>query len=214
MNTLNTPLSADIQKLPRNYLPRDFSVENWASLEPYFKELLNREINSKNDLEKWLLDYSELEAAISEDACWRQINMTRDTENKSLEEAFNYFVLHIQPHIQPCTDALNKKLIQSPFISGLDKSTYSAYLRTIQKNIDLFREENILLLAELGVLQQQFGQITGRMTIEHNGDEFTLQQAAKFFTARTARSGKPCIAKFMNAGTKTAKRLMICLINY
>ena len=34
---------------------------------------------------------SELEAVVSEDACWRQIRMTCDTENKKLEEAFTYF---------------------------------------------------------------------------------------------------------------------------
>ena len=34
--------------------------------------------------------------------------------------------------------------------------------------------------AELSVLQQQYGVISGKMTIEVNGQEYTLQQAAKF----------------------------------
>ena len=85
--------SADIKKLPRNYLPADFSVKNWNGLEPYFKELLEREIDSVATLEQWLKDASELEAVISEDACWRQIRMTCDTESKELEQAFNFFML-------------------------------------------------------------------------------------------------------------------------
>ncbi|MCU0387800.1 MAG: M3 family metallopeptidase, partial [Chitinophagaceae bacterium] len=48
----------------------------------------------------------------------------------------------------------------------------------------LFREENIPLQSELSILQQQYGQLTGRMTIEHNGQEFTMQQAAKFLLSK------------------------------
>ena len=55
---------------------------------------------------------SELEAVVSEDACWRQIRMTCDTENKTLEEAFTYFCLQIQPKIQPYADKLNRKLVE------------------------------------------------------------------------------------------------------
>jgi len=43
--------SADIQKLPRHYLPQDFTLSTWEALEPFFKELLERPINSKAELE-------------------------------------------------------------------------------------------------------------------------------------------------------------------
>ena len=65
--------SADIKKLPRHFLPKDFTVTTWENLEPFFIDLLERKINSKEDLEQWLKDISELEAVVSEDACWRQI---------------------------------------------------------------------------------------------------------------------------------------------
>jgi oligoendopeptidase F len=172
--------TADIKKLERNYLPKDFTVTDWAALEPYFKELNDREITDKSSLEKWLHDMSELEAAVNEDACWRQIKMTCDNENKALEEAFNFFCMEIQPKIQPYSDALNKKLVNSPFLKELDEAKYFTYLRSTKKNIDLFREENIPLQAEVAVLQQQFGQISGAMMITVNGEEYTLQQAAKF----------------------------------
>ncbi len=172
--------SADIQKLPRNFLPTDFSVTNWQGLEPFFKNLDERAINSSSDLEQWLKDASELEAVISEDACWRQIKMTCDTENKELEESFNFFMMEIQPKIQPYSDKLNKKLIDCPFTKELDNEKYFTYLRNVKKNIELFQEANIPLQAELSVLQQQFGVISGKMTVEVNEQEYTLQQAAKF----------------------------------
>lgn len=175
-----TAYSADIQKIKRNFVPEHFQITNWESLEPFFKELLEREITTIGDLEQWLLDQSELEAVVNEDACWRQIKMTCDTENKSLEEAFNYFYLNIQPNIQPYADALNKKIINHPLITSLDEKKYFTFLRTIRKSIELFREENIPIQAELSVMQQQFGVISGKMTVEVNGKEYTLQQAAKF----------------------------------
>ncbi|HMO62301.1 MAG TPA: M3 family oligoendopeptidase [Ferruginibacter sp.] len=172
--------SADIQKLKRSYLPANFTVTDWTGIEPFFKELLNRTIDSLAELEQWLQDGSELEAVISEDACWRQIRMTCDTENKALEEAFNFFCTEIQPQIQPYADALNKKLVQHPLAASLDAEKYFTYLRSIRKSIELFREENIPLQSELAVLQQHFGMISGKMTVTVDGQEYTLQQASKF----------------------------------
>lgn len=172
--------SADIRKLPRHFLPADFTISSWEGLEPYFKNLEEREISSLTDLEQWLKEASELEAAISEDVCWRQIRMTCDTENKALEEAFTFFMMEIQPKIQPYSDRLNRKLVDHPLSSQLDREKYFTYLRNVRKNIDLFRESNISLQAELNVMQQQFGVISGKMTVTVKGQEYTLQQAAKF----------------------------------
>lgn len=171
---------AAIQKIPRSFLPADYKVTDWNSLEPYFRELAERSLNSKADLSQWLQDLSELEAVVSEDACWRQIKMTCDTTDKSLEEAFTYFCMEIQPKLQAYADQLNKKLIACPFTDELDQSLYHTYLRSVRKSIELFREENIPIAAELSVLQQQYGAIAGKMTVEVDGKEYTLQQAAKF----------------------------------
>ena len=67
--------SADISKLPRHYLPVDFTVENWSALEPFFIDA--RPIQCKICTIK---DASELEV-VSEDAETDQ--MTYDTENKT-----------------------------------------------------------------------------------------------------------------------------------
>ena len=116
--------SADIKKIDRHFIPTNFMVTNWETLKPFFDELVEREIASLTALEKWLQDVSEIQAVISEDACWRQIKMTCDTENKELEEAFTFFCMEIEPNIKPFADALNKKLMASPFIKELDKNLY------------------------------------------------------------------------------------------
>jgi len=138
-------LSADIQKLPRHYFPKEFKLTTWEAIEPYCKELVEREINNSSELEQWMKDLSELEAVVSEDACWRQIRMTCDTTDKTLEEAFTYFCLEIQPKLQPVADTLNRKLMACPYTDDLNKEKYFTYLRNIKKSIELFREENIPL---------------------------------------------------------------------
>jgi oligoendopeptidase F len=172
--------TADIKKTTRTFLPTSFEVTTWENVAPFFKNLLDREINSKIDLELWLLNMSELEAVISEDACWRQIKMTCDTTDKTLEEAFTYFCIHIQPKIQEYADMLNKKLLQCPYTKDLNEKEYFTYLRSVAKNIELYKEENLPIQAELSVEQQKFGAITGAMMVTINGQEYTLQQAAKF----------------------------------
>ena len=172
--------TANIEKLPRRFVPANFVVTDWQSIEPFFKALLDKEISSKEQLEDWLMQMSEVEAVVSEDACWRQIKMTCDTTDVLLEASFNFFCTEIQPHIQPYADALNKKLINHPLLNTLEQRQYFTYLRSIKKNIDLFREENIPLQSELAVMQQHFGVISGKMTVTINDKEYTLQQAAKF----------------------------------
>ena len=170
--------SASIEKKERKFLPGDFKLTTWDALQPYFENLLQRAINSKQALEKWLANISELEAVISEDACWRQIQMTRDTTNKAYEEAFTYFCMEIEPKMKPYFFELNKKLLASDFKNELDRNVYLPYLRSVANAVSLYREENVPIQADISLLAQLFGVISGKMTIEHDGLEYKLQQAA------------------------------------
>ena len=164
----------------RKFLPNKLKVTSWDVLSPYFIQLLEREINSKTDLENWLKDRSELEAFVSEDMAWRYVRMTCDTTNKDLEQAYLFFVTEIEPQISPLTDKLNHKFIQSPFVDELDKEKHFIYLRGIRKEIEIFREENVPLMAEISTESQKYAAIIGSMNVEIDGKELTMQQAANF----------------------------------
>lgn len=176
MMTTNAP----IEKVKRSFLPEDFKVSTWDTLQPYFEDLKSRNLDSKASLEQWLKDISELEAVISEDASWRQIHMTCDTTSKTYEEAFTYFCMEIEPKMKPYFFELNKKLLASPYHGELDKSMYFPYLRSVDNAVKLYREENVPIQAELSVLAQSFGVISGKMSITIDDKEYTLQQAARF----------------------------------
>ena len=173
-------LSANIEKPVRVFLPENFVISDWNSIASFFEDLVERPLKTSADLEKWLMDMSELEAVISEDISWRHIRMTCNTEDKSLQDSFTFFMMEIQPKIQPYADRLNRKLVDSPLTAALDKQKYFTYLRSVKKSIELFRKENIPIQSELSVLAQQYGTISGKMTITVKDQEYTLQQAMKF----------------------------------
>ena len=77
----------------RKFLPENLVIDSWEKLEPFYEELKSRSISTKEELKNWLLDRSELEAVLEEDAGWRYIKMTIDTSNKDLSEAYNFFVI-------------------------------------------------------------------------------------------------------------------------
>jgi oligoendopeptidase F len=166
--------------MKRNFVKPDFTVTTWELLKPYFTELQNRAIISVSELEKWLKDYSELSAVISENMAWRYIKMTCDTANTELRDSFNDFVQNIEPNMSPIANDLNKKIIATPFKDQLTKAGYDIYLRGIKNSIDLFREENIPLNTKLQELEQQFGEINGAQSIEYAGEKMTLQKAGIF----------------------------------
>lgn len=169
-----------IVKTQRRFLPDKLKVTTWEVLEPYFNNLLQREIGSKTDLENWLKDRSELEAFVSEDLAWRYVRMTCDTENKDLEKAYLYFVTEIEPKVSPLTDKLNRKLVTCTYLNELNTEAYFIYLRGIKKEIEIFREANVPLMAEIAAESQKYGSIVGSMTVELDGKELTLQQAANY----------------------------------
>lgn len=173
-------MSLSIPKRPaRTFLKESFQVTNWTDLKPYFDSLLERPLNSVDDLKAWLRDRSELESAISEDLGWRYIKMTCYTEDKVLGERYADFIQNIQPEIAPVSDALNKKAAACPFLATLSKETgYDIMTRNLKKDIELFREENIPLFTEINTESQKYAQLSGAMTIEWKGQELTLQQAS------------------------------------
>ena len=170
----------DIPKRPaRKFLSEDFKLTTWETLKPFFDDLFAREIHTPAHLKKWLHDRSELESVLSEDMGWRYIRMTCFTENVEYRNAYQDFVQNIQPQIAPVSDQLNKKAMASPFLSELEKeSGYDMMVRNLKKDIELFREENVPLYTEISTETQKYAQISGAMTVELNGQELTLQQAA------------------------------------
>ena len=171
----------NLTKNPRIFLADNLKIDSFESVSVYYDDLIKREISSLEDFINWLKPRSELDAVLEEDAAWRYIKMTIDTTNQAYSKDYNLFITEIQPKLSPLDDALNKIQNKSPYKEALmDDEAYRIYFKSYDVQLQLFREENIPLEAELNELAQKYGVISAAQTIEMEGKEITMQKAAQY----------------------------------
>jgi len=163
--------------LKRNFLPPEFRLTVWSRLKPYYDNLLQRSIDSVSELEQWIQDRNELEAAVSEAFSWRYVHLTQDSSDERAADLYQYAVEELLPRIARLEDKLNRKMVESPYLDQLDPEDFSIHLRTIRNAVQLFRRENIPLTTEAQLKAKEYGKIISEMTIGVNGKQMTLQQA-------------------------------------
>ncbi len=164
----------------RTFIPNSLIPNNWEELKPYYKSLLEEEIDSTADLEKWLLKRDEVDSAVAEYIAWLYIKMTCNTADEDVSKQYNDFITNIKPNVAPISNQLNQKFITSPFIDHLDAAVYFPMIRSTKQASDLFRDENISLQTQLNIKEKEYTQLSGSFSIEYNGKELTLQEAAKY----------------------------------
>ncbi|OJW71557.1 MAG: oligoendopeptidase F [Candidatus Amoebophilus sp. 36-38] len=165
----------------RKFLPEEFQILGWESLAPFYKLLLDKKINSSEELCLWLAQRSELEGAISEDAGWRYIHTTRDTGNETYKKRYEEYITDILPQIMPLSHQLDEKIVQSPYTATLAKEVgYDLLVHCLKTKINLYRPENIPLFTKIQLQAHQYGKIASEMTITRDGKELTMQQAATY----------------------------------
>lgn len=175
--------------LDTTFVPADIDCSDWSQIEPLTRDLLERPIETAAALERWLLDRSELESALSEAQANRYIAMTCDTESEEKKRAFLQFVEEIEPKYKPIASALNRRLIESPAAGELDARRYEVLLRDAKRDVEMFREANVPIEVELAKLDQQYQEICGAMTCDFDGQVRTMPQMTRYLevTDRTRR---------------------------
>ena len=172
-----------IERRKRQFLGEDFKLESWELVKPFYENLKTREINSKEEFEKWLRDRSELESYLSENMAWRYIKMTCDTSDEENQKAYQFFVEQISPNTAVYSDEFNKKSLALAEKYQLSGDGYDIMLRGLRKSVEIFREENIELDIKIQLKQTEYQGLTGSMTVEIDGEEMTMPKAATYLQA-------------------------------
>lgn len=188
-------LTADAVRLITRFVPSDINYSNPDSVVDLFRTLEQREPGSLREFENWIRDFSELESVLHEELAWRYIKSSCNTADIDAERAYDFFVSEIEPLTAPWFQKLHQKLLASPFINELDVNEYFVFLRGIKTEISLYREENIPLFTRIDQLSQQYGKIAGAQTIELNGKELTMPQAATKFKSTDENERKTVFEK-------------------
>ncbi len=186
----------------RRFVPATIDLGDWSQIAPLFDRLeaVAPSLSTVGELERWLVDWSELSAALDEESSRRYIAMTCHTDNADAEKSFLQFVEKIEPELKPRQFRLEKMLMAHPQRGALlnvgvqasacpppDKlklelqpPRYQVFIRDVQNHVELFREENVSLETEEAKLTQQYQKLSGSLTVQFRGEEKTLVQMGKF----------------------------------
>ncbi len=166
----------------RRFVPERANLGDWPATVPLFDQLEARapRCASAAELERWLLDWGELSAALDEEGSKRYIAMTCHTDNPDAEKAYLDFVENIEPQLKPRQFQLAKLYEAHPLRSQLPKSRYEVFDRSTMVHVELFRPENVPLETEEAKLSQQYQKISGALTAQFRGEEKTLVQMGRY----------------------------------
>ncbi len=172
-------------------LPQSLDARKWEALEPHYRELTQRDLGSAADLERLILDRSELDARAEEAQANLYIGMTCHTDDPARQSAYLAFVKEVEPKLKIVGAALDRTIVDSPHAAGLRSPRYDTYLRSLRQDARLFRPENVPLQTEAATLEQEYSAICGAMSVDFEGREHTMPQMARYLesTDRPQREG-------------------------
>ena len=168
------------RNMPRRFVPPDFKFE-WADISRLYERLGSRNLESLQDLMKWLADEAEFDAVISELRNVRYINYTRQTDDAAYQKAYEDYTEHLEPKIKLASFQLLQKYIACPLRAQLPQASYGLENRRREAALRVFRAENVELERQESFLAQDFQKTAGAMTVQFRGEERTLQQMSKFY---------------------------------
>jgi oligoendopeptidase F len=147
---------------------------HWDTIQPYVDRLLGAELDS-NSVEPWLQDWSDLSAVLYETNARIQREITENTADREAEKRFLAFVGKIVPQVRMADQALRDRLLG---VEGYTPSPETReMLQRFRAEATIYCDENVPLLSELMVLENEYGKITGALTIDWDGDAETLPKA-------------------------------------
>jgi oligoendopeptidase F len=166
---------------PRRFVPEHVDWDDWTAIAPLFDRLdaaLGAATTSAA-LEKWLLDWSELSAALDEQSSRRHIAMTCHTDDEAAEKAYLHFLEQIEPQLKPRQFALQQAFVKHAQRNALPQLRYEVFDRDTLNQVELFRPENIPLETDEAKLGQQYQKLSGSLTVNFRGEEKTLVQMGR-----------------------------------
>jgi len=151
----------------------------WESCLPYYEALAQVPLDAAS-LPGWLADWSRFESALSEAASLAMIAYTCDTTDPAKEAAHLRFSTEILPKAEEQSVRLARRLVETGMVPEGMETTVARF----KTSIEIFREENVPLFAELEEMASKYQRITGGMMAEWEGEQRPLPMLSPFLQAR------------------------------
>ena len=155
--------------LPKD--PEQFIQWNWSQIRPYVDDLAAGQLTADN-VEAWGMAWPDLNRMLSEIFARLWVATTLDTANQQAKNRFNAFLDGIYPASQAANQMLKRKLLAS----GLAPAGFELALRNIGVEVEIYREQNLVLLTEEKKLINEYDEMIGAQTVVWEGQEVTPAQ--------------------------------------
>jgi oligoendopeptidase F len=143
----------------------------WDRFAPYADELAARPLDA-GTAEAWLADWSRLSRLVGEVGVRLHLAYDRNTRDEEAERAYLGFVEGVALPMEAAEQRLRARLLGS----GLRPPGMDSPLRDMRADAELFREENLPLLAEETRLAAGYDKLVGRQTVTWEGRETPVRQ--------------------------------------
>jgi oligoendopeptidase F len=155
----------------------------WQDYEPYYNDLESRKLDAST-IDSWLDDWSALASCVDEQYTRLEIVTSQHTADEDLQAQFDRFL----DDVQPATKTADQKLKEKLLASGLQPEGFEIALKMMQAESEIFRAENLPLLAEEKKLANEYSKIMGATTVMWDGEEKTFWEMITLYMYETERA--------------------------
>jgi oligoendopeptidase F len=149
--------------------PSAFAKASWDDVAPYFDDLAARPLDPST-IEAWLAEWSRLEELVTEAASRAMIAYTIDTSDREKEADHLRFSTEVLPKMEERSVDLARRLVES----GHSTPELATTLARFRTQIEIFRDENVPIFAELEEHSARYQRITGSIMVKWEGVELPL----------------------------------------
>jgi oligoendopeptidase F len=155
--------------------PTDLAHASWADLEAGYDEL-EREPLDRDTVEAWLARWSRFEEILTEAVSLARIAYTGHTADAAKAAAHHRFSVEIVPR----ADERAVRLARRFAALGYSRPGLEQMVARFRRAIEIFREANVPLLAELEETSAEYQRVTGGFLADWEGERRPLPQLAPF----------------------------------
>ena len=168
--------------LQRSFVPAGLDPADLPALMPLFDQLDGRDLPDADAVDGWIRDHSELAAVVGERGARINIDHACHTEDETIEKAYLHWIEEVSPATKPRWFALTRKYLDAPGREAFEARAEKHRLigRAWEAEASIYRDENIPLQTKASKLSKEYDKFIGRMQVDFDGKEQTLQQLARY----------------------------------
>ncbi len=153
-----------VKALPDSALA--FREARLEDIVPFYEDLAARPLERQDSVEAWLAEWSRLEELFTEAHNEASTAYDRDTTDPAKEAADLRFSAEISPRLEAHRVKLGEKLVAS----GFSRPDLEPAIARWRNRIELFREENVPLVAEEQKLASRYSKVIGGLAADWQGE--------------------------------------------